>query len=224
MTKRAKHRARVLGYSIAVACALAAMALLAATATQARGDERSECEKLAPKYGAQVEARLWDSTRVDLLTETHAIEADWPHKWAEAIGQASYYAELTRKRPGVLLLVSDARAQARYIYRAQTVCARLKIDLFIERVEPTPAEPPKPPAQLPGQEKPAQPGPDQPPRFHTVTVAMTRAEYNAFAERLATYRQQHPNADAGQFFRQAITHQGGARLPGLRAPFNHLAD
>lgn len=115
------------------------------------GGELEECRKLAPKYAAELEARQWDGTRVDLLTETHAIEVDWPKKWAEAIGQAAYYAELTGKRPGVLLLVSDFRAEARYIYRAQTVCARLRFDLFLERVEPeqkqpTPAKPVENPA------------------------------------------------------------------------------
>jgi len=107
----------------------------------AAGDERAECERLAPKYQAETEVRLWDATRVDLLTPTHAIEVDWCRKWPEAIGQALYYALVTGKRPGVLLLISDARAEARYVHRCQAVCARHSIDLFIEKVQPTPAPP-----------------------------------------------------------------------------------
>lgn len=103
--------------------------------------EREECERLAPEYKAKTEVRLWDATRVDLLTRTHAIEVDWCRKWPEAIGQALYYALVTGKKPGVLLLVSDARAEARFIHRCQAVCAKHGIELFIEKVAPTPAPP-----------------------------------------------------------------------------------
>lgn len=128
-----------------LAIAAAAAVLLSAAAT--RGDELAECRRLAPKYQAETEARQWDDTRVDLLTPTHAIEADWPRKWAEAIGQALYYAELTGKRPGIVLLISDPAAEARYVYRCQTVCAKHGITLYIEPVAPTPAFRP---ADLPG--------------------------------------------------------------------------
>lgn len=122
-------------------CAVLAALGLLLHACPASAGELDECRRLAPKYAAELEVRLWDGTRVDLLTETHAIEVDWPHKWAEAIGQAAYYAELTGKRPGVLLLVRNFQDEARFIYRAQTVCARLDFDLFLEKVEPKPRPP-----------------------------------------------------------------------------------
>ena len=88
-----------------------------------------ECRRLAPEYNAKLEVRLWDGTRVDLLNDEYAIEADWPQKWAEAIGQSLYYAELTGKKPGIILLVKDFKAERRYIYRCQTVCAKFGSDL-----------------------------------------------------------------------------------------------
>ncbi|PQO39334.1 hypothetical protein C5Y96_05630 [Blastopirellula marina] len=118
----------------------AALCFLLHSCHAAMGDELGQCRRLAPKYNATLEARQWDGTRVDLLTDTHAIEADWAYKWAEAIGQAAYYAELTGKKPGVLILVKDAKEEARYIYRAQTVCARLGFTLFVEIVQPLPDE------------------------------------------------------------------------------------
>ncbi|WP_171018846.1 hypothetical protein ACONUD_00725 [Microbulbifer harenosus] len=42
--------------------------------------------------GGVAEYVLPDRTRVDCLTETHAMEFDFAPKWAEAIGQALYYA------------------------------------------------------------------------------------------------------------------------------------
>jgi hypothetical protein len=37
----------------------------------------------------QTEYRLEDNTRVDCLTDTHAIEFDFAEKWAESIGQVA---------------------------------------------------------------------------------------------------------------------------------------
>ena len=74
--------------------------------------EREEVERLAKKYNAITEYRLWDKTRVDMLTRYEAIEVDWAHKWAEGIGQSLYYAQVTRKRPALLLLYRDLKVDA----------------------------------------------------------------------------------------------------------------
>lgn len=95
------------------------------------GSELENCRRLAPKYAAEVEVRQWDGTRVDLLTDEYAIEVDWAAKWAEGIGQALYYAEITQKKPAVMLLIRSA-ADDKYVYRCQTVCAKYGIRLFIE--------------------------------------------------------------------------------------------
>lgn len=98
-------------------------------------DERSEVARLATKYNSQVEAVLWDKSRVDLLSDTYAIEADWAYKWSEGVGQALYYSIVTDRKPGLLLLTKDASEDARFIYRAQTVCAKHGIRLWVERVD-----------------------------------------------------------------------------------------
>lgn len=102
--------------------------------------ETQVCKSLAKKYHARVEVRLWDDSRVDLLSQEYAIEADWAHrslKWAEAIGQAQWYAIVTGRKPAVLLLVLNTRdpKTRRNLYRATAVCARLGVKLFIETVE-----------------------------------------------------------------------------------------
>ena len=107
---------------------------VALTSSLCSGGEVEEVAKLATKYGGVAEYRLWDSTRVDLLTDTHAIEADWSYHWAEAIGQSLYYAQVTGRKPGIILLVKDVKEEARFIYRCQTVCTRVGIDLFIENI------------------------------------------------------------------------------------------
>ena len=77
--------------------------------------------------------RLWDRTQPDLITDTHAIEFDFGPKWAEAIGQALYYAELTGKKPGIVLLLRPDNN--RFGYRCQTICAKYGIRLWIKRIQ-----------------------------------------------------------------------------------------
>jgi len=97
--------------------------------------EIEETARLAPKYKAQTEVRLWDGTRADLVSDNYAIEVDWASKWAEAIGQSLYYSSVTGKKPGIVLLVKDLAKEERFIYRCQTVCARCGITLWLEKVE-----------------------------------------------------------------------------------------
>lgn len=52
----------------------------------------------------ELEHRLPDGRRVDLLTETTAWEFDFAHKWTEGVGQALGYGIATNRRPGLWLL------------------------------------------------------------------------------------------------------------------------
>jgi len=77
------------------------------------------------------ERQLWDRTRVDILTPDLAIECDWAPKWAEAIGQSTWYAINTDRPAGVCLLVKDTVDEAKYIYRCEMVCVRLGLTLWL---------------------------------------------------------------------------------------------
>lgn len=64
----------------------------------------------------QTEYLLPDKTRIDCLTDTFAVEADFASKWAEAIGQALYYASQTNRTPGILLIL-EKESDIKYINR-----------------------------------------------------------------------------------------------------------
>lgn len=68
----------------------------------------------------QMEVVLADGTRCDCLTDTHAVEFDFSHKWAEAIGQALNYSAQTGKRPGIVIIL-ERPGDTRYLERIQTV-------------------------------------------------------------------------------------------------------
>lgn len=94
--------------------------------------EGEHAQRIAEQWNAKTEVRLWDATRVDILTLTHAYEVDWAPKWAEGIGQSLYYGIVTEKKPGLILLTK--RNENRFVYRAQTVCAKHDIKLVIWRI------------------------------------------------------------------------------------------
>ena len=52
-----------------------------------------------------------DKTRVDCLTDTHAIEFDFADKWAESVGQALHYSYMTGKRAKVVLILENPEKQ-----------------------------------------------------------------------------------------------------------------
>jgi len=54
--------------------------------------------------GMEMEVGLPNGTRVDCISDTHAIEVDYSDKWAEALGQALSYAASTDKQPGIFLI------------------------------------------------------------------------------------------------------------------------
>lgn len=67
---------------------------------------------LAGYLGGQTEVSVRDG-RVDIVTDTHAIEVERARKWKEAIGQALWYGLQTNRRPGIILI---KEAAGDYIY------------------------------------------------------------------------------------------------------------
>jgi hypothetical protein len=60
-------------------------------------------DALAKRLNGQAEVAI-EGGRIDVLTDTMAIEVDWPHKWHEGLGQALHYADATGKQGAVALI------------------------------------------------------------------------------------------------------------------------
>lgn len=86
---------------------------------------------IAAARGLQAEVRLWDNSRADMLGQEEVFEVEWAAKWAEGVGQSSWYASATGKKPVLLLLVVDARREERHIYRAAAACASASVRLEV---------------------------------------------------------------------------------------------
>ena len=60
---------------------------------------------------------LFDRSRVDCLLRDYAVEADFADKaWKEGVGQAFWYSLVTRRYPGILVIVESAD-DCRYVER-----------------------------------------------------------------------------------------------------------
>lgn len=123
-----------------------------------RTTEADYARQVAARIGGTVEVAAWDRTRVDILTEEEAIEVDFARKWAEAIGQALYYAIVHDREPGIVLLATRGdEHDAAFAYRCQTVCARHSIALRIELIDKeVPHEHDAPAVSAPGPGGPGQ--------------------------------------------------------------------
>ena len=83
------------------------------------------------EYIGEVEVILDDDTRVDCLTDTHAIEFDFANKWAEAIGQSLHYSVMTGKRAGIVIIVEDIQKDSKYIWRLFNIIAKKNLSIDI---------------------------------------------------------------------------------------------
>lgn len=78
----------------------------------------------------QQEVILKDLTRVDIVTDTFAIEVDFAKKWAESIGQSLHYGLVLNKKPGILLLV-DGHKDDKYINILMDVAIKHDITVWV---------------------------------------------------------------------------------------------
>lgn len=78
----------------------------------------------------QKEIVLKDDSRVDIVTDTFAIEVDFADKWAESIGQSHHYGLLLNKKSGILLVV-NGKLDDRYVQRLMPDAIQLGITVWL---------------------------------------------------------------------------------------------
>ena len=106
------------------------LALLGALLAQHLHHERYYQERFCELVHGELEYRLPDRTRIDCLTSTYAFEVDFGHKAFEAVGQALYYAMMTGKKPGIVL-IQETRSDNRYIGRIKKLARKYGIAIFV---------------------------------------------------------------------------------------------
>jgi len=117
--------------------ALSAIVLLFTTTANAKRlhYEKYYQNRWCKDHNGRVEVVLPDRTRCDCLTKTHAIEFDFGSKWAEAIGQALYYAIQTGKKAGVVLIL-EKKTDYKYWIRLNTIVDHYGLPIDTWKVGP----------------------------------------------------------------------------------------
>lgn len=77
-----------------------------------------------------LEYELPDKTRIDCLTETHAVEVERAHRWAESIGQALHYARMSETKAGIALIIEHAD-ECRHLDKIQNIIRTQCIEIDI---------------------------------------------------------------------------------------------
>lgn len=81
-------------------------------------------------HNGQTEVILDDSTRVDCIIDTHAIEFDFAPKWAESVGQSLYYSLKTNKKAGIVLIMENLDKDQYYLQRVVRLAKKHNIDVW----------------------------------------------------------------------------------------------
>ena len=107
--------------------------LVAALLTFSASAKMKEADYVDKYCEGTIEYRLADKTRIDCLTASHAIEYDYGRKWAEAIGQSLFYAAMTGKKAGIVLIVNP-RTKDRYLKRLHRAIAFHGLEIDVKTV------------------------------------------------------------------------------------------
>ena len=94
-------------------------------------NERAWSEWLAQELSAKAEYRTEDGSRVDVLTDTHAIEVEWIKKQSGAHGQALLYAAATNRKPAIVLLKRGKPNEDKYFLRCVSAALLASIPVFV---------------------------------------------------------------------------------------------
>lgn len=81
------------------------------------------------RWCGQAEVKLPDKTRVDCLTKNYAAEFDFAPKWAEAVGQSLHYAQMTGKKPAIILII-EKPSDFKYYNRVKVLADKYGIKLW----------------------------------------------------------------------------------------------
>jgi hypothetical protein len=103
---------------------------LAAPAFAQDNPESYYRDKFCSKIGGQTEYDLPDGTRVDCLAQNRAYEVEFADKWAEAIGQSFHYARMTKRQPGIVIVVKTL-TDVRFLNRLVIISQGLDIEVII---------------------------------------------------------------------------------------------
>ena len=102
--------------------------------TSLYSSERNINEKWCASMGGDSEFITKDGTYVDCITKEFAIEAEYDHKWKEAIGQSLHYAESTNKKAAILF-IKRANSSKDYSSEMMRIISKYNLPIKVFLIE-----------------------------------------------------------------------------------------
>lgn len=97
-----------------------ALVLLGASSADAMHTKKAYQEAWCIKAGGQPSFKLQSNVTIDCLTDNHAIVIEFAYDWAEAIGLSKYFATLTGRQPGIVLIFENEARDFGYLSQLLT--------------------------------------------------------------------------------------------------------
>jgi len=97
--------------------------------------EKNWVESFRQKINGRSEVPI-ENGRVDIVTDSYAIEVDYSNKWQEGLGQALHYGDILNKIPTLALIDNDNRAKAERLAQLkyiEALCTKKGVKLLLLR-------------------------------------------------------------------------------------------
>jgi len=101
-----------------------------AVAVSPSAPESSWRDSLSQRLGGTAEAQV-EFGRIDVLTDSYAIEIDFFAKWQEGIGQALHYGDASDRTPCLALILTDPAPDAAKVRYIDQLCREKGIVLLL---------------------------------------------------------------------------------------------
>lgn len=103
------------------------------TDSNKKNHEAYYIEKLTKQLNGESEVRI-KGGRIDILTDSHAIEVEWAPKWKESIGQALWYAMDKNTKPKIILLLKK-QSDLKYFLMLNSAIKRVDMEFDTQYIE-----------------------------------------------------------------------------------------
>ena len=86
--------------------------------------EAGHKKEWCPKHNGEIDYKTKDNSKVDCLTETHAIDFSAGQKWEQALIQSNRNSVGTGKIPGIVLIIENAKDKKHLKQLRSTIAKR----------------------------------------------------------------------------------------------------
>ncbi|MCP5050761.1 MAG: hypothetical protein GY940_26595 [bacterium] len=83
------------------------LGLTAMAGTKGLSEQKNFRDSWCQRMGGETTVLLKDKMTVDCLMDEYAVAIDSASQWAEIIGKSKYYAAMTGRKPGIVLILEN---------------------------------------------------------------------------------------------------------------------